>query len=73
MQQPEYHREGDHDANGNVIPLERQQPHRILGFMPNFRTVPAGAAVHPPGWKYNFTVANQQAFDYSSFLLLGLT
>lgn len=41
--------------------------------MPNFRTVPAGAAVHPPGWKYNFDVANHQAFDYSSFLLLGLT
>jgi hypothetical protein len=61
------------DANGNPIPLERQQPHRILGFMPNFRTVSAGAAVHPPGWKYNFTVATHQALDYSTFLFLGLT
>ena len=41
--------------------------------MPNFRTVSAGAAVHPPGWKYNFTVATHQAFDYSTFLFLGLT
>ena len=61
------------DANGNPIPLDRQQPARILGFMPNFRTVSAGAATHPPGWKYNFTVANHQALDYSTFLFLGLT
>jgi hypothetical protein len=61
------------DANGNAIPLERQQPKRILGIMPNFRTVSAGAAVHPPGWKYNFTVATHQALDYSTFLFLGLT
>jgi hypothetical protein len=71
--QTEYHRQGDRDANGNLIPLERQQPHRILGFMPNFRTVSAGAANHPPGWKYNFTVANHQALDYSTFIFLGLT
>jgi hypothetical protein len=64
---------GPVDANGKPIPLERQQPHRILGFMPNFRTVSAGAAVHPPGWKYNFTVANHQALDYSTFIFLGLT
>ena len=41
--------------------------------MPNYRTVSAGAAVHPPGWKYNFHVASRQAFDYSSFIFLGLT
>ena len=41
--------------------------------MPNFRSVSAGAAVHPPGWKYNFKIATRQAFDYSSFLFLGLT
>lgn len=63
----------DYDANGNPIPLERQEPKRILGFMPNYRTVSAGAKVHPPGWKYNFGVATRQAFDYSSFVFLGLT
>jgi hypothetical protein len=41
--------------------------------MPNFRTVSAGAVVHPPGWKYNFTVATHQALDYSTFIFLGLT
>ncbi len=61
------------DANGNPIPLERQQPQRILGFMPNFRSVSGGAKPHPPGWKYNFTVATHQATDYSSFIFLGLT
>jgi hypothetical protein len=41
--------------------------------MPNFRTVSGGAAAHPPGFKYNFVVATHQAFDYSSFIFLGLT
>ena len=63
----------DVDENGKPIPLERRQPKRILGILPNYRTVSAGAAVHPPGWKYNFHVATQQAFDPSSFLFLGLT
>lgn len=61
------------DANGNPIPPERQQPKRILGFMPNFRTVSGGAKPPPPGWKYNFTVATHQATDYSTFIFLGLT
>ena len=61
------------DANGDPIPLERRQPQRILGFMPNFRSVSGGAKPHPPGWKYNFTIATRQATDYSSFIFLGLT
>lgn len=61
------------DANGNPIPLNRQQPQRILGFMPNFRSVSGGATPHPPGWKYNFTVATRQSTDYSSFIFLGIT
>lgn len=63
----------DLDENGDPIDLSRQQPRRILGFMPNFRTVSAGSKPHPPGWKYNFTVATRQSFDYSSFIFLGLT
>jgi hypothetical protein len=61
------------DANGNPIPLDRVQPKRILGFMPNFRSVSAGSKPHPPGWGYNFHIATRQAFDYSSFIFLGLT
>ena len=61
------------DANGVPIPLDRQQPKRILGIMPNFRSVASGSTPHPPGWKYNFIVATHQATDYSSFIFLGLT
>lgn len=53
--------------------LERYQPPRILGFIPNFRTVSAEAKPHALGWKYNFTVATHQSTDYSSFIFLGLT
>ena len=34
------------DANGNPIPLNRRQPQRILGVMPNFRSVSGGASVN---------------------------
>jgi hypothetical protein len=61
------------DADGNPIPLDRLQPKRILGFMPNFRSVSGGAKPHPPGWGYNFRIATRQSFDYSSFLFLGIT
>ncbi|HEX3893833.1 MAG TPA: hypothetical protein VHW46_14750 [Terracidiphilus sp.] len=61
------------DAEGKPIPLERQQPKRILGFMPNFRSVSGGSKPHPPGWKYNFVVATHQATDYSTFIFLGIT
>ena len=54
------------DANGNPIPLNRQQPQRILGFMPNFRSVSGGATPHPPGWNYNFQVATRQALAHNS-------
>lgn len=61
------------DANGNPIPFERQQPKRILGFMPNFRSVSNGATPPPPTFKNNFKIATHQAFDYSSFVFLGIT
>jgi hypothetical protein len=61
------------DANGNLIPLSRRQPKRILGFMPNFRSVSNGAVPPPPTWKNNFKVATRQSFDYSSFIFLGIT
>ena len=61
------------DANGKPIPLEMQQPKRILGFMPNFRSVSGGSTPHPPGWKYNFKVATDQSTDYSSFVFLSMT
>ncbi|SFS13254.1 hypothetical protein SAMN05421771_2256 [Granulicella pectinivorans] len=63
----------DLDKDGHPIPLSQQQPQRILGFMPNFRSVSAGGVPPKPGWKLNFKVATRQSFDYSSFLFLGIT
>jgi len=60
-------------ADGNPVPLEHQQPKRILGIIPNFRSVSSGSTPHPPGWKYNFTIATHQSLDYSTFVFLGLT
>lgn len=65
--------EGTVGSNGDSIPLNRQQPQRILGFMPNFRSVSGGVKPPPPGWKYNFTIATRQSTDYSSFIFLGVT
>ena len=64
---------GPFDVNGNPIPLDRRQPQRILGFMPNFRSVSGGTTPPPPGWQYNFKIATRQATDYSSFIFLGIT
>jgi len=49
------------------------QPHRILGLMPNYRTVSAGVVPPPPGFKQSFGIATHQALDYSTFIFLGFT
>src|SRR3569833_4543533 len=54
-------------------PQRKQQPKRILGIMPNYRAVSAGATPPPPTAKQAFKIATQNSFDYSSFVLVGLT
>ena len=54
-------------------PLFGQQPKRILGIMPNFRAVSAGATPPPPTLRQNFLVATRNSFDYSSFVFVGIT
>ena len=51
----------------------KQQPKRILGIMPNYRAVSAGAIPPPPRPKEAFTIATQNSFDYSSFVFVGIT
>ena len=51
----------------------KQQPKRILGIMPNYRAVSAGAIPPPPTPKQAFKIATQNSFDYSSFVFVGLT
>jgi hypothetical protein len=57
----------------NVQANTGTQPHRILGLMPNYRSVSAGEIPPPPGFKQSFKIATRQAFDYSSFIFLGFT
>jgi hypothetical protein len=68
------------EANqSNTTPVEpstspsKEQPKRILGVMPNFRAVSAGAIPPPPTPKQAFLIATKNSFDYSSFIFVGLT
>lgn len=54
-------------------PISKQQPKRILGIMPNYRAVSAGAIPPPPTPKQAFVIATKNSFDYSSFIFVGLT
>ena len=51
----------------------RQQPKRILGVMPNYRAVSAGAIPPPPTPKQAFMIATQNSFDYSAFVFSAIT
>ena len=61
-------------ANSNTgVPKVDQQPTRILGIMPNYRAVSAGAIPPPPTPKEAFMVATRNSFDYSAFVFVGVT
>jgi hypothetical protein len=62
----------DKPAQEGTTP-SREQPKRILGVMPNFRAVSAGALPPPPTPKQAFVLATQNSFDYSSFIFVGAT
>jgi hypothetical protein len=55
------------------IPESQRQPKRILGVMPNYRAVSAGAIPPPPTLKQAFKIATLNSFDYSAFLFTGFT
>jgi subtilisin family serine protease len=57
----------------SAVPGPKQQPKRILGIMPNYRAVSAGAIPPPPTAKQAFKIATQNSFDYSSFAFVGVT
>lgn len=62
----------ERQANKSV-PRNKQQPKRILGIMPNYRAVSAGAIPPPPTPKEAFKIATENSFDYSSYVFVGLT
>jgi hypothetical protein len=57
----------------SATPILHPQPKRILGIMPNYRAVSAGAVPPPPTPKHALLIATQNSFDYSSFIFVGLT
>jgi hypothetical protein len=61
------------NAAGEPVSVVHQQPKRILGIMPNYRAVSAGALPPPPTPKQAFKIATQNSFDYSSFIFVGIT
>jgi hypothetical protein len=65
--------QGTTESQDQNTPVLNQQPKRILGIMPNFRAVSAGAARTPPTPKQAFVIATRNSFDYSSFIFVGIT
>lgn len=61
------------EAANEAVPLSKRQPKRILGIMPNYRAVSAGAIAPPPTAKQAFLIATKNSFDYSSFVFVGIT
>ncbi len=57
----------------SAVPASKQQPKRILGLMPNYRAVSAGAIPPPPTPREAFKIATQNSFDYSGFIFVGIT
>jgi hypothetical protein len=49
-----------------------QQTKRILGIVPNFRSVSADTRLPPMSPKEKFIIAGKDTFDYSSFLIAGI-
>ena len=49
-----------------------QQTHRILGIMPNFRSVSADERLPAQSAKQKFIIAGRDTFDYSSFFIAGI-
>lgn len=60
-------------AGQQLVSPGQKQPKRILGVMPNFRAVSAGAIPPHPAPKEALWVATQNSFDYSSFIFVGIT
>lgn len=65
--------ESSDEIRNEGVPASKRQPKRILGIMPNYRAVSAGAIPPPPTPKEAFKIATQNSFDYSSFIFVGIT
>ena len=60
------------DASASAGSNAPRQTRRILGIMPNFRSVSADTKFPPQSAKDKFVAAGQDTFDYSSFFIAGV-
>ncbi len=51
---------------------EGKQTKRILGIVPNFRSVSVDSKLPPESWKDKFKESSEDAFDYSDFIFVGI-
>jgi hypothetical protein len=58
-------------ANAAAKALEGRQTKRILGIVPNFRSVSVDVKLDPQTAKQKFMGATQDSFDYSAFIFVG--
>jgi len=70
--QPNAPKPASQPAQG-AVDESKQQPKRILGIMPNYRAVSAGAIPPPPTAKQAFKIATENSFDYSALIFVGIT
>ncbi len=73
QRQTDYSVRAQSGSQGEPASGSNTQPKRILGIMPNYRAVSAGAIPPPPTPKEAFKIATQNSFDYSAFLFVGIT
>jgi hypothetical protein len=57
------------DGTGSYLPQDGKQTKRILGILPNFKSVSADQKLPPMSVKEKFIEASQDNFDYSSLAL----
>ena len=59
-------------ADQATTPEGPQQTKRILGVVPNFRSVSAGVTLPPQTPKEKFKTGLEDSFDYSAFIFVGI-
>jgi len=59
-------------AQQDTTPADEQQTKRVLGIMPNFRSVSPGETPPPPTVRQKFITTSLDNFDYSALIFSGL-
>lgn len=66
------HTSGQNPQSDSEQGVLGEQSKRILGIIPNYRTVSADTQLPPQSVNEKFKLATEDSFDYSSFMLAGI-